>query len=392
MSDRYESAKGWDPYEKIRKAAERTKMMTGPFELPFVNANSDECTADDGQEEQVQLFGPLWRSGEVAVLFGESGVGKSLLAAQIAESSAHNLGPSKRVVLFDFERTGKRFNERYTDEGVRHSIPDNLEILTIGDFAIPERFAGNINKYFQTSIFEAAGDREAAAIVIDNIDYMMSAAAGNAACIRIMKTMRLWANQSGCAVLVVAHAKGRGKRAAELTEGDIAGSSRIGDHADSVFAIARSSMGTEHRYIKHLKSNSGALALPEGIVMACTLGRISRPETLAACLGDVHPEIVQYPRLPAIGGRVIHFDPSLDPQPFLGLNPIGPSHEYDHLRDHAAEARAIKGAGTKRLKRTRTTAVIANASESNENLLQQGEDYEYQNDDHGPRDPLRSSL
>ena len=54
MSDRYESAKGWDPYEKIRKAAERTKMMTGPFELPFVSANSDECAADEDPAEGVE--------------------------------------------------------------------------------------------------------------------------------------------------------------------------------------------------------------------------------------------------------------------------------------------------------------------------------------------------
>jgi KaiC/GvpD/RAD55 family RecA-like ATPase len=355
MSDRYESAKGWDPYEKIRKAAERTKMMTGPFELPFVSANADECAADEDHTEREQLFGPLWRSGEVAVLFGESGVGKSLLAVQVAESSAHSLGPAKRVVLFDFERTGKRFNERYTDNGVRHAFPDNLEILTVGDFAIPERFAGNINKYFQMSIQEAALEREASAIVIDNIDYMLPAAAGNAACIRIMKTLRLWANQSDCAILVVAHARARRKGERELTAAYIAGSPRIGDHADSVFAIARSSMGTKHRYIKHLKSNSGGLALPDGIVMACTLGRISRPETLAACFGDIHSEIVEYPRLPAVGGRPVHFDPSDDAQPFIGLNPIGPSHEHNHHRNYAAEARATKLAESRQIKRIRTS-------------------------------------
>ena len=39
------------------------------------------------------LFGEFWREGELALLFGAAGTGKSLLAVQLAESLARGLRP-----------------------------------------------------------------------------------------------------------------------------------------------------------------------------------------------------------------------------------------------------------------------------------------------------------
>ena len=68
------------------------------------------------------LFGELWLEGELAVLFGDTGVGKSILATAIAESIArsHPVGPfefttkPQKVLYIDFDLSPKQFEMRYS--------------------------------------------------------------------------------------------------------------------------------------------------------------------------------------------------------------------------------------------------------------------------------------
>ncbi len=54
--------------------------------------SANECVKAGGaNKRQTNLFGNMWRTGEVALLFGETGVSKSILAMQIAESIARGL-------------------------------------------------------------------------------------------------------------------------------------------------------------------------------------------------------------------------------------------------------------------------------------------------------------
>ena len=76
---------------------------------------------DQGRERGSSEF---WRTGELAVLTGQSGVGKSLLATQIAEVIARGAqdsinglpttGKPLRVIYFDFERLPDQFSRLYS--------------------------------------------------------------------------------------------------------------------------------------------------------------------------------------------------------------------------------------------------------------------------------------
>src|SRR5437667_10104831 len=76
----YESAYGWepkDPYKKLlddyRKKHPEDFCRASMLETRAAN----ECMRRDASNKrQADLFGPLWRAGELAVLVGESGVGK----------------------------------------------------------------------------------------------------------------------------------------------------------------------------------------------------------------------------------------------------------------------------------------------------------------------------
>ncbi len=263
-----------------------------------------------------ELFGPLWKEGEVAVLLGGSGTGKSLLAVHIAEEIATGAQASllatvritaQPVLYFDFELTTQQFTERYTAPS---PIPGKLPIRRRFKFHraainwdgdIPPEFKGDLDEYLLHSIRQEILSSGASVVIIDNISYLARNISSNAACTRIMKTLKLWAATHSLSILVIAHAKNRrvsttcgsgwgsspsspgqnhlrervgslssllhivisaprGRSASRrpLTLDNTAAPRSMTDLADSVFAIAHSTYGPEYRYVKHLKSRTAA--------------------------------------------------------------------------------------------------------------------------------------
>ncbi len=275
-----------------------------------------------------ELFGPLWREGEVAVPFGESGVGKSLLAVQIAESIARGTckisakkSKPRPTLLFDFEQTAQQFTERYS---IPSPIPGKLpahqrfkfQRAGMAEFDdVPKAFKGDLGKFMWHSIINKISDSDARIIIIDNISYLAKNIASNSECGRLMKTLKFWAATKGLSILVVAQAKarrrpssppglrrgadaasagwsgGRGGRSTppiELT--DIAGSRHIGEMADTVFALGRSTFAEDFRYIKHLKSRNTTLEHNEQNVITCqlTCEAIISPSPVSRSLVSAH--------------------------------------------------------------------------------------------------------
>ena len=69
------------------------------------------------------LWGCFWYEGELACLFADSNVGKSILAVQIADRIAQ----TDNVLYLDFELSEKQFQLRYTNEhGNLYSFPERL--------------------------------------------------------------------------------------------------------------------------------------------------------------------------------------------------------------------------------------------------------------------------
>ena len=70
---------------------------------------------------QKSLWLSLWHEGEVACLFADTNMGKSIYAIQIAD----HVSQSRPVLYFDFEMSDKQFQLRYTDanNGSIHSLP-----------------------------------------------------------------------------------------------------------------------------------------------------------------------------------------------------------------------------------------------------------------------------
>src|SRR5438445_343199 len=118
----YDSAEGWDPDRDRREKflAEHKKRnprdYAPPPEMLFVRPVQEFVESGAQCGPMKQLFGPLWLLEEVAVLYAPTGLGKSVLAVQIAESLARGVPippfhetqpgcvvPPQRVLYLDME-------------------------------------------------------------------------------------------------------------------------------------------------------------------------------------------------------------------------------------------------------------------------------------------------
>ena len=194
------------------------------------------------------LFDPFWYEGEIGCLFADSNVGKSILAMQIAA----DIAKEQRVLYFDFELSEKQFQLRYTDEnGKLYHFPDKLFRVTInpdllGSLSVPfeEAVMGSIEK--------AAISTESKVLVIDNISILcMQTEKGEdaAALVRRLRELRA---KHGFSILIIAHTPKRNMYN-PITQNDLAGSKKLFNFIDSCFAVGKSVVGSNIRYVKQIK-------------------------------------------------------------------------------------------------------------------------------------------
>lgn len=206
-----------------------------------------------------QLFGSLWNTGELSVLFADTGVGKTILAVQIADgiSSGKSFLPftnesqPQKILYIDFELTDKQFQIRYTNKetGAMHVFNDNFlraEIHSEDEISDEIVMASIENEVIKTG---------AKCIVIDNITYLKNETEKGRNALPLMKQLNQLKKKYSLSILVLAHTPKRdGTRPIHLT--DLYGSVMIANFIDGAFAIGRSCDGANFRYIKQLKCRS----------------------------------------------------------------------------------------------------------------------------------------
>ena len=198
-----------------------------------------------------QLYQELWYEGEVCCLFSDSNLGKSIYAVQMADTIA-TLRP---VLLVDCELTDKQFQMRYTDidTGVMHIFPEMLYRAEINPNTLDV-------KDYETKIFHhieaAAQHMKCNIIIIDNLTYLCNSSdKGVDAGLFMMKLMNL-KKKYGWSLLIIAHTPKRSLMS-PITQNDLAGSKKLYNFFDSVFAIGKSAKDSRLRYVKQLKVRAG---------------------------------------------------------------------------------------------------------------------------------------
>ncbi len=388
---RYDTAIGWqpaDPYNKQRQKLRRDHpeqfCRRSLFEVR--PANAWLAPAPKRLVQPDRLAGDLWRVGEVTLLFGEPGIGKSILAMQIAESIArgrqfpefrtpHSALRNRKVLYLDFQHTAEQFTARYScPSPIPGKLPVKYRFSTrlkrsgyTGNTEVPAEFRNDFARYFRHSIQMALDEAEASVIIIDNLANFDPGSTSAASQIKTMRSLKLLAMTAGVSVLAIADAKtkrrtSRASRSAashfslftvhsSLTLNDLSAGPQLAESADSVFALCPSTFAPDIRYIKSLKNrtandsdrvsdpNSPFTTHHSPLVSIYRLERTEGPgkvenekrKTKSSALSTFHSP-------PSDSCSLSTISYSLTAKPFLALTYLGTAPETEAIRDHEREA------------------------------------------------------
>jgi hypothetical protein len=232
---------------------------------------------------QKALFGDFWLEGELAILFSDTGRGKSTLAVQIAEALARGIRiepmaevpPAQKVLYFDFEMSEKQFAERYscevspdprakaepeaeetdeTDERLRahYQFSDNfLRAQAAPHDELPSHYK-TLTQFLQASFTELLRETGAKIVIVDNITFLKGANVNASAAAQLMKALKHIKQFYGISILVLAHTPKR-PFTAPISINDLQGSNMLSNFADSIFALGASNQDRDLRYLKQVK-------------------------------------------------------------------------------------------------------------------------------------------
>lgn len=252
----YDSAVGWNQhvdFEKVMREAKKRDpdRWIQPLRMLESHPVSDWLTYAQHYEPSTQLFGPFWRRGEIAVLFGGTGTGKSALAAQIGESLARGrvLAPfdpaesegrgPQRVIYVDFELRAYQFALRYTrigadgkpTGGYYEFSQDMIRCELMWNGQVLEGYKGFTDMFF-SALVDLIEHYDARVLIVDNITFLDRSSTSNAStALLIMRALQQLKREEDISILVLAHTPKR-KAWLPVTETDLQGSINIANFAD----------------------------------------------------------------------------------------------------------------------------------------------------------------
>ena len=219
----------------------------------------------------VDLWHGLWYQGEMACLFGEPNVGKTILAMQIAnELNKRGL----KTLYFDFENAAHQFKSRYKTDKFDYSSGDAdfiVKPLNPNNSTAPldsRSILDYIKKDFLTE--------RAPVIIIDDITHLIGS--GDQADVRfVLNTLRSWTQLFLVSILVLAHSRRR-KPSSLTTIESLAGSFEYSYAFDSIFSLTRANRYNElynntSHYIKQHKNRMGPVIYHDLNVITAHFGR-----------------------------------------------------------------------------------------------------------------------
>ncbi len=236
----------------------------------FVVRTANECsTAGSSLPVPKMLFDEFWREGEMAILFSDAGMGKSVLAMQIAESIARGTAiepmrytsAPQKVLYIDLQHTDKQFEMRYAreidgDEEGKYTdhyvFSENLLRPDINRKKAPRNMSGEM---FACALGPLVMKTGAKVLIIDNITLLKRAYQSSRDELPLIRELDRLKRIYGLSILVLASTSRR-----DLTRpvamGDLQAARVLGHFTDSVFAIGQSRQDETVRFIKHLRSQN----------------------------------------------------------------------------------------------------------------------------------------
>ncbi len=214
--------------------------------------------------DSIPLYEKLWYEHELCCLFADSNLGKSIFAVQMADEIARR---GKRVIYFDFEFSDKQFQQRYTSRrGVMHIFPKTFFRAEIASEKLDEKY----DETLLTDIEKASIEAHVDVVIVDNLTWLCADNEKGGDAAKLMKALMKIKFKHNFSMLIIAHTPKR-DMSRPITANDLAGSRKIFNFFDSVFAIGRSAKDENLRYIKQIKVRTGEFIYNAENVIVCSI-------------------------------------------------------------------------------------------------------------------------
>jgi len=236
-----------------------------------------------GQPDMLQLAGTLLEQQGITLMFAQPGVGKSILAVQIADAVSRgrevfpegvlvNEAEPMRTGFFDFELLDKEFYKRYSnkedpmnvfvfsDTFFRIDINPNFTDFTEGD---------DIERHIISEIENAILTFKLEFIVIDNISALISQSASDPnVALRVMANLKRLRIKYGLTLLVLAHTTKQYNKTKTIEMEDMGGAAALQNFAPTIFAIGRNANDDGELYLKQVKGRNGCMFGKDNVIRA----------------------------------------------------------------------------------------------------------------------------
>ena len=213
-----------------------------------------------------KLFGEYWLDGEIALLFGPSGVGKSVLAVQVGDALARGRpvdgfsGSTRRrkVLYVDLNHTDTQFQTRYS------------RFTEFGRFLRSFRFAERFYRgrpAADEDLFEwlrkMIAEHRFESVLIDDVTAIRKTQDGTRELISLIRRLRELQEEFGISVLVLT-ASDAPTRDRFISEVQLKRSRVLCGLVDSVFALSPDTQSADRKCLIHIRTSTGPAAFPDG--------------------------------------------------------------------------------------------------------------------------------
>lgn len=269
-------------FKKENKAA--TNLATQLKSLPPVRSSMQRLEDAKNLPPIKKLCSVIFQTGELMLLFADTGVGKSILAIALSDAISkgesfiglQNDNAALPVLYYDFEMSDMQFRMRYTNSfGEVYPFASNFHIDTIDFVALYE---ASPQTPFEDLLFARIEkdliQTQAKLLVVDNLTYLNSQSTEDTkVALTVMRRLNEIKKRYNISIIVVAHTPKR-ISTNPININDLAGSKQLSNFADSVSAIGKSVQGKDIRYWKQIKpSRSAEMLYDTNNVITCEIGK-----------------------------------------------------------------------------------------------------------------------
>ena len=206
----------------------------------------------------VPLYDNIVLEGDLSVIFGQSGIGKTIFAMQVARDIAAS---GRRVLYADFEMTPRQLALRYGTA----DFPLTLFRAEMDTDNLPEDILKGIE--------EAALANQTDVVFIDNITALRQSLDKGSDAGSLMAALNALKKQHNWTLIILNHVPKMFSGAVPLSLSAIQGSAKINQLIDDAIGLGQSHKDPSMVYVKQCKWRNGEIALDSGNVALYERGK-----------------------------------------------------------------------------------------------------------------------